>query len=133
MAAQSTARALSFPDEVRLVDPGLGTVIQRFSFLIARAVFESDSEMALIFGVDRSNMKRWKSGAPLSRANAARLQAFNTVVSLLIGFLEPPTIPKWLRGTNTHLANRRPIDVLMRGRLSEVVAAIENERSGAFS
>lgn len=103
------------------------------SFLIARAVFTSDAEMALAFGVDRSNMKRWRLGAPISRAHAVRLQAFETVVSLLIGFLSATTIPKWLRGTNSHLGNRRPIDVLLAGRLSEVVAAVENERSGSFS
>ncbi|MBA3340890.1 MAG: hypothetical protein H0T48_03560 [Gemmatimonadaceae bacterium] len=132
MSVSSATRRFSFPDEVELVDPSLGVDLQRFGFLIARAVFESDSEMALAFGVDRSNMKRWKAGAPLSTTNAARLKAFDTVVSLLIGFLEPVTIPKWLRGTNVHLANRRPIDVLMRGTLSEVVAAIENERTGSF-
>lgn len=129
----ATARPLSFPGEVKLEDPRLGRVLQRMSFLIARAVFESDAEMALVFGVDRSNMKRWRLGAPMSRVHAARLHAFETIVSLLVGFLSASTIPKWLRGTNSHLGNRRPIDVLLTGRLSEVVAAVENERSGSFS
>ena len=129
----SAVKALSFPNEVRLADPTLGTTLQQVSFRVARAVFESDAEMALAFGVDRSNMARWKAGAPLSADNASRLQAFDVVVSLLLGFLAPTTIPKWLRGVNAHLGNRRPIDVLRTGRLSEVVAAIENERSGAFA
>lgn len=129
----STAQSISFPGSLDLQDPTLGRALQRMSFLIARAVFTSDAEMALAFGVDRSNMKRWRLGAPISRAHAVRLQAFETVVSLLIGFLSATTIPKWLRGTNSHLGNRRPIDVLLAGRLSEVVAAVENERSGSFS
>jgi len=129
----SAAKALAFPNEVHLTDPTLGTVRQQVSFRIARAVFESDAEMALAFGVDRSNMARWKAGLALSPDNASRLQAFDVVVSLLLGFLAPTTIPKWLRGVNAHLGNRRPIDVLRTGRLSEVVAAIENERSGAFA
>lgn len=127
------AKTPIFPDKVRLDDPSLGRARQRVSFRMARAVFNSDAEMALAFGVDRSNMARWKAGASLSPANAARLQAFETVVSLLLGFLSPTTIPKWLRGVNAHLNNRRPIDVLLTGRLSEVVSAIENERSGAFA
>lgn len=127
------ARTPIFPDEVRLDDPELGEALQRVSFRMARAVFDSDAEMALAFGVDRSNMSRWKAGAPMSPANTARLRAFETVVSLLVGFLSPTTIPKWLRGVNAHLNNRRPIDVLLTGRLSEVVSAIENERSGAFA
>ncbi len=129
----SAAQSVSFPGSVDLEDPALGRVLQRMSFLIARAVFTSDAEMALAFGVDRSNMKRWRLGAPISRAHVVRLQAFETIVSLLIGFLSATTIPKWLRGTNSHLGNRRPIDVLLAGRLSEVVAAVENERSGSFS
>lgn len=133
MAGAAAAKALSFPDEVRLDDPALGTALQRVSVRLARAVFDSDAEMALAFGVDRSNMVRWKRGAPLSPEHAGRLQAFEVVVSLLLGFLAPTTIPKWLRGVNAHLGNRRPIDVLLTGRLSEVVAAIENERSGAFA
>jgi uncharacterized protein (DUF2384 family) len=131
--AAAHAKALSFPDEVQLDDPGLGTVLQRVSFRLARSVFASDAEMALAFGVDRSNMARWKAGAPVTAENATRLLAVDVVVSLLLGFLAPSTIPKWLRGVNAHLGNRRPIDVLLTGRLSEVVVAIENERSGAFA
>ncbi|HXC25647.1 MAG TPA: hypothetical protein VNU46_07005 [Gemmatimonadaceae bacterium] len=133
MANAASAKVLPFPDEIQLGDPALGVTLQRVSFRIARAVFDSDAEMALAFGVDRSNMVRWKAGAPLSADNASRLQAFDVVVSLLVGFLAPTTIPKWLRGVNAHLGNRRPIDVLRTGRLSEIVAAIENERSGAFA
>jgi len=54
-------------------------------------------------------------------------------VSLLEGFLEEGSIAKWLRGMNAHLGDRRPIDVIRQGRLSEVVAAIEAERAGAFA
>lgn len=133
MALSSSAAALAFPDRVKLDDPELGVVLQRVSFRLARSIFSSDADMALAFGVDRSNMARWKAGAPLAAENANRLLAFDAAVSLLLGFLAPSTIPKWLRGVNAHLRNRRPIDVLLEGRLSEVVAAIENERSGAFA
>jgi hypothetical protein len=61
------------------------------------------------------------------------LEALDTVVGLLRGWLEPTTIPKWLHGVNAHLGDRRPLDVLRDGRLSEVVLAIEAEKSGAFA
>lgn len=127
------AKKVVFPDEVRLDDPELSRTLQRVSFRVARAVFDSDAEMALAFGVDRSNMARWKAGAPISSINATRLKAFETVVSMLVGFLSPTTIPKWLRGVNAHLNHMRPIDVLLNGRLSEVVGAIEKERAGTFA
>ena len=50
-----------------------------------------------------------------------------------IGFLDVSSIPKWLRGLNAHLGDRRPIDVIRQGRLSEVIAAIEAEKAGAFA
>ncbi len=129
----AAAKTLPFPNTVDLADPTLRPALQQVGFRLARAVFDSDAQMAQAFGVDRSNMARWKEGAPLSTENASRLYAFDTVVGLLLGFLSPITIPKWLRGVNAHLNNRRPIDVLLTGRLSEVIAAIENERSGAFA
>ena len=63
----------------------------------------------------------------------AFLQALDTTVALLSGFLNAETIPKWLQGVNAFLGNRRPIDVLRTGRLSEVVSAIEAEQSEAFA
>lgn len=130
---KSQSAAVIFPSEVELDDPNLGTTLQKVSYSLARSIFSSDAEMALAFGVDRSNMARWKAGAPLSAINLSRLVAFDVVVSLLVGFLSPTTIPKWLRSTNAHLSNRRPIDVLLAGKLSDVVAAIENEKTGAFA
>lgn len=129
----TTVPKLPFPDQIQLADPALEPALRAVSFRLVRAVFDSDAAMAEAFGVDRSNMGRWKNGAPLSHENAARLQAIEVVVSLLLGFLSPTTIPKWLRGVNAHLGDRRPIDVLLNGRLSEVVAAIENEQSGAYA
>jgi hypothetical protein len=55
------------------------------------------------------------------------------VIALLEGFLEPESIAKWLNGFNAYLDDRRPIDVVRTGRLSEVIRAIEAEKSGAFA
>jgi len=99
----------------------------------ARRAFASDAEMARAFGVDRSRVSRWKRGEAPDAANAERLVALDATVALLSGYLAESSIPKWLGGTNAHLGNRRPIDVIRDGRLSEVIAAIEAEKSGAFA
>lgn len=98
-----------------------------------RRAFDSDAAMSRALGVDRSRIARWKSGEPADPANVERLVAIDTAMELLSGFLDDRSIPKWLAGTNAHLGNRRPIDVLTNGRLSEVVAAIEAEKSGAYA
>jgi hypothetical protein len=115
------------------VTPEAATLIRRARFASARAAFASDAEMAEALGADRSRAARWKTGEPMDDARWRQLEAIDITVALLRGWLEPTTIPKWLHGTNAHLGHRRPIDVLRDGRLSEVIAAIEAEQSGAFA
>ncbi len=99
----------------------------------ARRAFASDAELADLIGVHRSNVVRWKQGERASSAHLEPLLALDVVVSLLDGFLAPAAIRSWLYGLNALLADRRPLDVLKHGRLSEVVAAIEAEKQGAFA
>jgi transcriptional regulator with XRE-family HTH domain len=99
----------------------------------ARRAFPSDAEMARVLGVDRSRLSRWRQGEPPDQENAERLLALDTVVELLTGYLDERSIPKWLYGINAQLRDRRPVDVIVSGRLSEVVAAIEAEKSGAYA
>src|SRR5688572_29386019 len=105
--------------------PDVESMIQRARYASVRRAFASDAELAETFGVNRSAVAHWKRGGPMDAENRALLQALDTTVGLLIGFLNVATMSKWLRGVNAFLDNRRPIDVLRTGRLSEVVRAIE--------
>lgn len=102
-------------------------------YILARTAFESDSALADTLGVNRSRVARWKQGEAADPENEERLRHLGVVVSLLAGYLDRRAIPDWLTGVNPHLGHRRPIDVLMSGRLSEVVAAVEAEISGAYA
>lgn len=96
-------------------------------------VVPSDAEIARLLGVDRSTVGRWRRGQPMSPEHHERVVGLDAVVELLTAMLEPESISKWLKGFNAHLGNRRPIDILRAGRTSEVIAAIEAEKSGAFA
>lgn len=98
-----------------------------------RTAFASDAAMARALNVERGRISRWKKGEAMDSAAVERLVALDVAIELLTGFLDDRSIPKWLSGTNAHLAERRPIDVLTQGRLSEVIAAIEAEKSGAYA
>jgi hypothetical protein len=100
---------------------------------VAKVAFPDDADLARSLGVHRSAIVRWKRGEAPAARNWEQLVGLDTVVSLLEGFLEDASIAKWLRGVNAHLGDRRPIDVIRQGRLSEVVAAIEAEKAGAFA
>jgi uncharacterized protein (DUF2384 family) len=100
----------------------------------ARRAFASDAQVAEALGVNRAQVKRWREGrtAP-GPENADRIVGLDTAVELLSGHLDRRSIPKWLMGTNAHLGDRRPIDVLRDGSLSEVIAAIEALKSGSYA
>lgn len=100
----------------------------------ARQAFASDAKLAEALGVDRAQVKRWREGKTVpGPENADRVVGLDAAVALLSGYLEPTSIPKWLMGTNAHLGDRRPVDLLREGNLSEVIAAIEALRSGAYA
>lgn len=108
-------------------------IIRGATYFLVRSAFASDAAIAEFAGIDRSRVTRFKQGRNLEPATSALLDAVGAVVTQLRGFLDDDTIPEWLRGVNAHLAHRTPLDVLRTGRLSEVIAAIESEKSGAFA
>ncbi|HUE95117.1 MAG TPA: hypothetical protein VMN39_00570 [Longimicrobiaceae bacterium] len=110
--------------------PG-GRVVDRLENIVR--VFGSDSAAAAALDVSRAQPRRWREGQVPDPENRDRIVGLDAVLALLSGYLEASTIPKWLNGINGHLGNRRPINVLRDGRLSEVIAAIEAEKSGAFT
>jgi len=101
--------------------------------LSAERALGSATAVAEWLGVDRSRITRWKGGELPDPALEEQLVALDAVVSLLRGYLDEEVIVDWLLGINANLGDRRPLDVLRDGRLSEVVAAVEAEKSGAFA
>jgi transcriptional regulator with XRE-family HTH domain len=100
----------------------------------ARRAFPSDAQVAEALGVDRAQVKRWREGRTTPGLEVAdRLVGLDAVIDLLHGYLEPASILKWLQGANAHLSDRRPLDVLRDGKLSEVIAAIEALKSGSYA
>lgn len=100
----------------------------------ARQAFSSDAKLAEALGVDRAQVKRWREGATEpGPEKAERVIGLDAAVALLSRYLEPTSIPKWLMGTNAHLGDRRPVDLLRQGNLSEVIAAIEALRTGSYA
>jgi hypothetical protein len=102
-------------------------------YLAARRPFASDAALADALGVHRSQVARWKRGGQADPANEERLRNLGTVVESLTGYLEPAAISDWLAGINPHLGHRRPIDVLLAGNVTDVIAAVEAERRGAYA
>ena len=130
---QAAARAVaSAPDEGPFTAQAR-EVIRGATYFLVRGAFPSDAAIADFAGVDRSRVTRFKQGKNLERETDALLQDVSITVTKLRGFLDDDLIPEWLRGVNAHLGHRTPLDVIRTGRVSEVLAAIEAEQSGAFA
>ena len=95
--------------------------------------FGGQSEVARLLDVDRSRVSRWLGGDEPDPINAARLEALEYVFARLLRAYKPSTAVKWLNGFNAHLGNRRPITLLRDGRVSEVIAAIEQHELGSYA
>ena len=108
-------------------------VIRGATYFLVRSAFPSDAAIAEFAGVDRSRVTRFKQGKNLEPATDDLLEDVSITVTKLRGFLDDDMIPEWLRGVNAQLGHRTPLDVIRTGRVSEVLAAIEAEKSGAFA
>jgi hypothetical protein len=80
------------------------------------------SEVARILRVHRSC---WLAGEEPDAKNKARLEALEFVLARLLQRFPPSTARKWLAGTNAHLGNQRPLDLISHNRIAEVIGAIE--------
>jgi hypothetical protein len=99
----------------------------------ARRAFDSSEELYSKLGVPTAQGRISEKQVTFDQAQANQIKGLDITVSLLQDFLEESSIPKWLHGFNAHLGNRRPVDVLLQGRLSEVIRAIEAEKAGAYA
>ena len=108
-------------------------VIRGATYFLVRSAFPSDAAVAEFAGIDRSRVTRFKQGRNLEPATDDLLEDVSITVTKLRGFIDDALIPEWLRGINANLGHRTPLDVIRTGRVSEVLAAIEAEKSGAFA
>jgi DNA-binding transcriptional regulator YdaS (Cro superfamily) len=113
---------------------GLIAKLVRVEIAAGAAALGSAAELARYLGVNRSQVTRAAQGRQSFRAEPAwRLTALEATFGALRHIVDEDVIPDWLHGANAHLQGRRPIDVLQAGRVAEVMAAIEAERTGSYA
>lgn len=95
--------------------------------------FRSGAELADALGVNRSQITRWLRGAGIDPLNAEKIDILELVISNLLRVYEPEVARAWLFGLNPHLGDRRPIDLVRKGKVEELLSAIRAERAGSFA
>lgn len=95
--------------------------------------FASRAALADWAGTHRSQITRVAGGQEVGGEVGWRLVSLAAVVTALISIFEPEAISGWLHGSNPHLADRRPLDVLAEGDIASVMGAVQAARTGVFA
>ena len=96
-------------------------------------VFGTRAGLAKWVGTHRSQITRAANGQELGGEEGWRLSGLAAVVTALLALYEPEAVAGWLQGNNPHLGDRRPLDVLARGDVAAVMAAVQAARTGAYA
>jgi transcriptional regulator with XRE-family HTH domain len=95
--------------------------------------FGSQRRLAEILGVSPAQVSRWLRGQGIDPLNAEKVDLLELVMANLLRLYEPEAARAWLVGFNPHLRDRRPIDLVRKGKLEELMSAIRAERAGSYA
>ena len=95
--------------------------------------FSSQRRLAELLDVSPAQVTRWRRGQGIDEVNAQRVDLLELVMAQLLRLYSAEAAERWLVGLNPHLGDRRPIDLVRRGRSRELIDAIAAERAGSFA
>lgn len=95
--------------------------------------FGSRAALASWLGTHRSQVTRAAKGQAIGGDAGWRLSGLAAVVTSLLSVYEPEAIGGWLHGSNPHLNNRRPVDLLAAGDVASVMIAVQAARTGVYA
>lgn len=92
----------------------------------------TQARAARMLGVNPSRVHRWLRNEDPDAANRRKLEGLEFILARLLDLYERETALKWLEGINSHLGDRRPVDLLAVGRVGDVLRALEAAETGAY-
>ena len=92
----------------------------------------SQARVARALGVSPSRVSRWLKTEDPDPQNRQKVEGLEFVLAYLLSFLHPDTAVAWLNGHNGFLNDFRPIDILARGKVIDVIQAARAERAMSF-
>lgn len=94
----------------------------------------SQAELARWVGVSRSQATRWSDGQTEPSPEAARaVTDLEFIVARARLVWDESVIPDWLQGRNAFLDGATPLEMIRRGRISEVLDAITGDETGVYA
>lgn len=90
-------------------------------------------DVANLLGARPETVSRWNQGKAFPRPDAQRmLLSLEYIVDQLSDFYEPNEARLWLFSRQRILEGNTPADLIQRGKVDEVIAAIDRLREGVF-
>jgi len=93
-----------------------------------------NADIAAALQVDRRTVQRYSSGNSYPtrrvRSNIAHLREISILLDEI--FSDEADAIRWLNTTVPMLEGRRPIDLIQKGKLNQVITALATYQSGAF-
>ncbi|ORV43366.1 hypothetical protein AWC02_15275 [Mycolicibacter engbaekii] len=89
--------------------------------------------LAYLLDVDPAQLVRWRRGDGIDEANASRVDLLEAVMASLLRLFPIEAAQRWLVGLNPELGDRRPADLIRRGRSHEVLDAVASARAISFA
>lgn len=89
--------------------------------------------LAYLLGVDSAQLARWRRGEGIDEANASRVDVLEAIMAGLLRLFPIEAAQRWLVGMNPELRDRRPADLIRRGRSLEVHDAVASTLAGSFA
>jgi len=93
----------------------------------------SQARVARALGVSPSRVSRWLRTEEPDALNRRKLEGVEFVLSRLLGLYQRDTAIKWLQGINPQLGDRRPIELLAAGRITDVLQAIDADEAESYA
>lgn len=93
----------------------------------------SQARVARALGVSPSRVSRWLRTEDPDGENRRKVEGLEFILARALSFMHPDTAVKWLHGSEPFLGFHRPIDYLARGRVREVLEALDGFQAGSFS
>jgi transcriptional regulator with XRE-family HTH domain len=94
----------------------------------------SISDTSEFLDVRKPTVTKWLKGATApDLENETKIAGLCYVIFRLSNIYVPEVVLSWLKGSHPTLNHRRPIDLLKRGRFTEVFSDIEQAAAGSYA
>ncbi len=111
----------------------LGRAIEVKDVVEALSEFKvSQADLATATGASERSVRNWKKTSAIRPEYEERLRDVQEVALILQDSLTPRGVGQWLRARNRMLGGRRPLEMIAKGKVKEVIRAAQAFVDGAY-